>query len=159
MRARPDERGFTLLELIVVVVIMGLAVGLAVPSVRSGWQQAAVRRSVRQFIGSVRGVSSRAIRTRKPSTLAVWPEQKLFGPNGGDSRFTLPDFAEFGDIEGGRVQVDENGNDRILYDFSPSGSADGGRIELRYETRAGIQSYILTINALLGTISIKEGDS
>ncbi|MFT4570085.1 MAG: general secretion pathway protein H [Hyphomicrobiaceae bacterium] len=158
MRAVRDQRGFTLLELVVVVVIMGVAVGIAAPSVRSGWQQSAVRRSVRQFIASVRGTSSRAIRTRKPATLAVWPEQGMFGAIGGKKNFSLPAFGEFGDIEGGRVEEDDNGDERILFDFGPSGSADGGRIELAFRTSSGAQSYTLKINGLLGTVSIEEND-
>lgn len=161
-RRRPQvsrQAGFTLLELIVVIVIMAVSVAVAAPSIRSGWQQGAVRRSVRQFISSAHGASSLAIRTREATALAVYPDQGEFGLAAG-KRSRLPDFAEFGEIVGGRDdRGGEDGADRILFQFHPMGSADGGSIELRFRTSGGIQSYTLIINSLLGTIAIRENQT
>ena len=56
------ERGFTLLELLVVLVVMGLVIGLAVPRFRS-WRDPGLRQVASALAGDLRAQRVGALRT------------------------------------------------------------------------------------------------
>lgn len=152
---RCRRRGFTLLELVVVVVIIGVISALTVPSVVSGWRQGAVRRTVREFISVARAASSRAVNTRKPLGLVIWERDGRFGVDGVGDSFELPDFAEFSEIEGGR---EGEGDDQTVFEFYPTGASSGGSVTIRFDTAAGSQRFVLVFDPLIGRVRI-EGNS
>jgi general secretion pathway protein H len=152
-RARSSQSAFTLLEVVVVMVIIGVITAIAIPSLQAGSRQAAVRRSVRSFISAARQASAEAVRTRKPSSLIVWPDEGTFSVEGANDRYELPDFAEFGDIEGGR---EVEGDDEILFDFYPTGSSVGGSVEISFDTGSRPQTYVLVLDPLVSRVRIEE---
>jgi prepilin-type N-terminal cleavage/methylation domain-containing protein len=149
------SRGFTLLEVIIVVVIIGVIAMMSLPTIQAGTRQAAVRRSVRAFISAARQASTRAVTTRKPASLIVWPDDAEFGVEGTDARVELPDFADFGDIEGGRAA---EGDDEIRFDFYPTGSAAGGSVQIEFTRSDRRQVYTLIIDPLISRVRIEEGE-
>jgi general secretion pathway protein H len=151
-RAR-GESGFTLLEVVVVMVIIGVIAAMVIPSMQAGSRQAAVRRSVRAFISAARQASAEAVRTRKPSTLIVWPDEGTFSVEGAKDRYELPHFAEFGEIIGGR---EAEGDDEILFDFYPTGSSVGGSVEISFDAGSSPQTYILVLDPLVSRVRIEE---
>ncbi|HYB98070.1 MAG TPA: prepilin-type N-terminal cleavage/methylation domain-containing protein [Candidatus Limnocylindrales bacterium] len=147
------QRGFTLFEVVVVVVIIGVIAALVVPSMNSGWRQGAVRRSVRTFISASRAASAKAVSTRKAVGLSVYEQDGRFGIEGGEQTFELPGFAEFGAIEGGREGEAE---DEIVFDFFPTGASVGGSVEIEFEVAGGRQAYVLIFDPLIGRLRIEE---
>lgn len=76
-----NRRGFTLIELMIVIAIMGLVLGLAYPQYQVV-SRANLRESSRQMAGAIRYLYSRAILDKKPWRLAIdfknnkyWGEQ------------------------------------------------------------------------------------
>jgi len=151
---RRRTAGFTLLEIIIVVVIIGVISAMAMPRVMAGVHQAAVRRSVRAFISAARQASSIAVNTRKPASVVVWPDDGQFGVEGKEERYELPDFAEFGDIVGGR---ETEADDEIYFDFYPTGSSSGGSVEIDYTPSDLRQTYRLVLDPLVSRVRIEEG--
>jgi len=152
-RGKQGSPGFTLLEVIVVMVIVGVVAAMVLPSMQAGSRQAAVRRSVRAFISAARQASARAVNTRKPTALVVWPDEGSFGVEGAGSRYELPDFAEFGEIVGGR---EAEADDEIRFDFYPTGSSAGGSVEIEFNPSDRRQAYILIFDPLIGRVRIEE---
>ncbi|MFN2377337.1 MAG: prepilin-type N-terminal cleavage/methylation domain-containing protein [Candidatus Binatia bacterium] len=152
-RGRGDARGFTLLEVIVVLVIVGVMSAMVLPSIQAGSRQAAVRRSVRAFVSAARQASAIAINTRKPAALVVWPDDASFGVEGVTNRYELPDFADFGEVVGGS---EAEGDDEIRFDFYPTGSSAGGSVEIVFEPSGRRQVWLLILDPLIGRIRIEE---
>jgi len=68
------ERGFTLVELIIVVVIIAVAAGLTIPNLTAGARQREVRQTMQRFVSAVRRSSSVAVFTRSAVELRIDPE-------------------------------------------------------------------------------------
>lgn len=145
--------GFTLLEILVVLVIVAVVSAMVLPSMRAGSQQAAVRRSVRSFISAARQASARAVNSRRPTALIVWPDDGSFGVEGAEDRYDLPEFADFGEIVGGR---EAEGDDEIWFDFYPTGSSAGGSVEIEFSPSGRRQAYVLILDPLIGRVKIEE---
>ncbi len=150
---RRGSAGFTLLEVIVVMVIVAVVSAMVLPSMRAGSRQAAVRRSVRAFISAARQASARAVNSRRPTALIVWPDDASFGVEGAEQRYELPDFADFGEIVGGR---EAEGDAEIRFDFYPTGSSAGGSVEIEFSPSGRRQAYILVLDPLIGRVKIEE---
>jgi type II secretion system protein H len=200
LRSRSDP-GFTLLELIVVVVIIGVAAGIVAPAVGAGARQREVRTALQHFVSAVRRASSLAIFRREPVELWVWPDEAKYAVvsrlpkddgdeiegepvrrvralgDGSDeedqalagrkveAEFRLPEIGSFGEVEGGKFEPETlhggrySSEDVVVYQFFPTGSCSGGRIELEFETSGRRkQSYVLDINPLVSSISMEEED-
>lgn len=154
-RLRRRSGGFTLIEVIVVMVLVGVVAALVAPTIRGGIRQSAVRRSVRAFISAARQASAVAVNKRRPTSLIVWPNDGTFGVEGSSQRYELPDFAEFGEIQGGR---EAEADDEVRFDFYPTGSSSGGSVEIDFDPGDHRQAYLLILDPLIGRVRI-ETDS
>lgn len=151
---RRAAAGFTLVELLVVLLIIALSAWMVLPSIQAGAQQREVRHVVQRFVSAVRTASSRAIHDRRTTGLAVWLDGGAFGLQDGKTRVELPAYATFGDVAGGTYDPDD---DKVVFQFYPTGGSSGGAVEIAFETRNARQSYLLRINPLLSSVSIEEG--
>ena len=91
--------------------------------------------------------------TRKPVGLVVQEREGRFGVEGTNTTFELPDFAQFGDIEGGR---DGDADDEIVFEFYPTGACSGGSVTIQFDTPAGYQRFVLVFDPLIGRVRIES---
>jgi type II secretion system protein H len=151
---RRSAPGFTLLEVLVVMAIVGVVAALVMPQIGAGARQSAVRRSVRAFVSAARQASSGAVTSRRPKALVVWPDDGAFSVEGATDRWELPDFADFGEIVGGRSA---EGDQEIYFDFYPTGSSAGGSVEIEFSPSGRRQVFLLTLDPLIGRVRIQGG--
>jgi prepilin-type N-terminal cleavage/methylation domain-containing protein len=65
------ERGFTLIELIVVMTLIGLMLSLSIPSLRNTFFTDPLKTTTRKVIGLVTGVRELAVRSQQPYLLHI----------------------------------------------------------------------------------------
>jgi general secretion pathway protein H len=148
-RLRATAAGFSLLELMVVLMILAVASFFAVPAVRSGWQAREVRQGTRQLAGLMRSLRENAVRTGRELELVVDPDGQTFRWTGGEA--ALPPAAWITGVRGG--WRDQDGSVRVI--FYPNGGATGTGFVVAGREDTGLR-FSVDVDALLGTVRIED---
>lgn len=114
MRKIDDERGFTLLEMIMVCVLIGLMLSLSVPSMRSSLFTDPLKSTSRKVIGTVSSVRELAVREQQPYLLhisegenRIWYEREfnvenpIDGSRSGKHELVFPDSVSIAELKVG----------------------------------------------------------
>lgn len=120
------QGGFTLLETLIVVMIMGLAVGLLVSRGPMRSQTLEMRAAVNDVALGLRRARSKAILTNSPSRLTMNMTQRSFRIDNG----TLTALPPIVTIAMTAVSQETSGSQLAAIRFNGDGSATGGRIDL-----------------------------
>ena len=132
--------GYTLIELMVVLLILGAATSLALPHLESFLPQIRFKQTAREVVLALREAQRQAIRSGLQTSVELDLGHRLLrGPGNGaltlDPRFSLQLTS---------ASPDEGGVRRI--DFFPDGTSTGGRLSLAY----GARHYRVTVDWALG---------
>ena len=147
--------GFTLIELIIVLVIIAMAAAVSIPRVGSLFETTSFRKTVNKVIVFLRDARVDAISTGKKISVIVDLENgKLVRlTDGGDKiNLQMPDEVEV-KIEREDKFKDEN----VGFAFYPNGTASGPRLLLK-DTERG-KNAIIYLEPLAGFIRYKIGVS
>jgi general secretion pathway protein H len=138
------QRGFTLLELIVVLLVIALAVGLTVPAIGRSTESLRARAEVAGFSAMLRHARERAIVTHTAQAVVVDPTarrvSRLAGGPEGEVRETraLPE----------RLTIEAEPPPALTVRFEPQGGSSGGDFRLV----SGGVVYRVTVDALTGRV-------
>jgi len=183
MRKTTQLSGFTLMELMVVMTIIGIVSLLVVPEMRGSFESARLRSSARKVVNAINLAAVRASTRNLPHRVHIDPVQgrlTLEAGNGGEGE----GFAPVTDISGAVFQLndtiriqsrriepenlssmpqapllpqedEETAVDRDqLISFYPDGSADAAEIILM--DRQGFQ-LVLKVNPITARVRVTEG--
>ena len=145
----PLQRGFTIIELLVVMVIMALAYTLASPMISSGVSGAELKASARQIAAGLRKARSDAISRRQESVLTLDLATRQFQLTGDARVYRLPPSVA---VKVFTAQSELVGGTAGSIRFFPDGGSTGGRITLS----ANARNYDVDINWLTGQVVIIE---
>ena len=137
-----DARGFTLVELIVVIAVMVLMLA-AVPVLMSGgWTGVSLNASARSVADALRQARSEAVMSSRDVAFRLDPTKAQFvlEPGNADARLV-------GDVE---LSLDPEGVTAIV--FHPDGSSSGGTVIVRNDQ----ESRHVSVDWITGNISIGE---
>ena len=141
------SRGFTLLEILLVLFLMGMAYALAVPMIGSGAVTLELKGATRQLAAGLRKARGIAIAQRDEATLTIDVGQRRFALSGDSKIYPLPQNIEIDLFTAQSEQLEEKvGNIR----FFPDGTSTGGRITL---TAKG-SSFAVDVDWLTGKVII-----
>ena len=150
MRGVADRRGFSLFELIVVMLIIAIASALAVPALQGGWQSRAVRQGTRKLAGIMRALRERAVRRGVEQELVLDPDGETLHWSDGPGT-TLPDGATIAAVSGG--WRDDDGSVRII--FYPNGGTTGFSAIVAGSNGSGIR-FAVDVEPLLGAVVVRD---
>jgi prepilin-type N-terminal cleavage/methylation domain-containing protein len=146
-----NSRGFTLVELITVLLLISVSMAIVIPNISKGLQEREVRSSALGLAAVARDLRSRALSDGVPQQLLVnLPENSYLVARTREVR--LPTDVKFVSVNGGE-SVDR---DTKRFYFFPNGSSLGGDIVLA-DNDKGI-SYLIHMEPLTGRIEVSRGN-
>lgn len=145
-----DNRGFTLLELMLVLLLLGVSMAIVLPNIDKGLNDREVRVSALSLAAVARDLRSRALFDGVPQELAVnLPQNSYLVAQSREVH--LPPDVKFVSIDGGQTMD----RDVKKFYFFPNGSSLGGTIVLSGEKSV---SYLVRLEALTGKVEVSRGE-
>jgi len=145
-----DKRGFTLIELVLVLLLIGVSMVIVLPNIDRGLQDREVRISALGLAAVARDLRSRALTDGMPQELLLnVPQNSYLAAQA--TEVHLPADVKFASVDGGET-IDR---DIKKFYFFPNGSSLGGEIVLAGERSV---SYLVRMEALTGRVQVSRGD-
>ena len=149
-RAGNDSPGFSLLELILVLLLLGLSSLIVLPTIDKELRGREVRRSALALAAVARNLRNRALYEGIPQRLTLKVSDNSYFASR-DREIRLPSDVRFSAVAGGQT-LDQSVRQFI---FFPNGSSVGGEIRLSGGRNAA--SYSVRLEALSGKVDILPG--
>ncbi len=146
---RPPERGFSLLELLVVLAMISGILILAAPRLAGSLDTLLLKRSSRELAAALKQTRLQAIRSGKQSELILYLNRHEYAFDWNDKRQTLSEDINISLITTASAQKAE---DVGAIRFYPDGSATGGEIVLAQD---GVD-YSVQVDWLTGRVRIYD---
>jgi prepilin-type N-terminal cleavage/methylation domain-containing protein len=140
--------GFTLIEIMVVVLIMGITLTMSVPLAYKLWHKAPMRQSVKDIFEVCQNARRHAIYSNQPAELVFRPrERRLYvaGMTGEGTSSKLGDGVMIDLLDINMSGVEYRDADEVKVKFYPTGTSDEMKMVLRYEAeQIGIELELTT---------------
>jgi general secretion pathway protein H len=142
---RPSEAGFTIIEMMIVLVIIAMAMTVA-PAIVSGLAGGRLRAASDELIAQLRDARGQAIRRNAPAELVLDLSKRGYSGPGDAGLHVLPAVVDAVDVTPPDLvqQPGQIAHIRFLAD----GSADPARISLRH----GTSTNVIAIDWLTGRV-------
>lgn len=147
--------GFTLIELIIVLVIVGMGAALVAPAIDSGMRMREVRSGVRALSGAFKTMQSEAIQTGQVQTLLIDPVENQLVVEGTERSIGLGDVVRLAKFGG--VVLDGMGVARVR--FFPNGSNTGIAILVDDAETPENLGYEVRLDPLIGSVEVLDESS
>lgn len=145
---RESSPGFTLMELLVVLAILGLALALAVPSLGRALPGFELQTNARAVVGALREARALAIGSNREVTLQIDVRQRTLQVGQGTGIKLDPQLGI--SVRTARSELRGDGIGGIS--FFPDGTSTGGQVTLALEER----KRHVVVDWLTGTASVVE---
>lgn len=141
------QRGFTLMEMLLVLAIIGMVMAVAPPLLSAAMPGLQLKSSTRSVAAALRRARSIAIASGKSAILEIDLEALTLKVTGDIKAIHIPEAIEITMVTADQeVTSEKNGNIR----FFPDGTSTGGRVTLRN----GENGYAVDVDWLTGRIGI-----
>lgn len=142
------SRGFTLIEITLVMVIAGLLFAIALPNMGALSDSLAYRGAVRDVMSAAQSARRQSARTGEPVDLLIYPERKAMEVTG--SRSGLQELPEQVSLAVTSAAEVSSAPDTAAIRFYPFGGSTGGDIEISGPGGAGT---LVQVGWLMGDVT------
>jgi len=149
---RARHRGFTLIEITIVLLIIAIGSVLAVPMMEAGFEAREVRRAARQIAATMHFCRGEAVGLGEPQELVIDPVGNKIHTTGWARWAVLTDRAVIEDVQGG-VPI---GDGRVQVLFFPNGSTSGAEILLASRNHRMENRIRVALDPLVGSIHVAD---
>ncbi len=143
------QRGFTLLELMIVLVVAAIMMAVVPPMISSALPGAELKASARKVAAGLRYARNRSLISDEETTLMLDLETKQFKVSGKKKNFQIHKDLELTLLTAESEMVEEK---KGAIRFFPDGGSTGGRISLS----TGKRKYAVDVDWLTGKVRIME---
>ncbi len=147
------DRGFTLLELLVVLFIMGLGLAFVLPSVSRGLEGLSLTAAAREMAAVYRGAREEAVARQETKVALLSVEGDRVAMRWDHRERLLPQGVRVGVV---RPETLRNAEGIIALEFYPDGSSSGG--VLLIEGASGRLPLWVRVDAVTGRVKIARGE-
>ncbi|MBI2359503.1 MAG: prepilin-type N-terminal cleavage/methylation domain-containing protein [Deltaproteobacteria bacterium] len=148
LRVGENKKGFSLLELLVVLLLLALSSALVIPAIDAGLKQRQVRRSALELAAVARGLRRTAIYHGSLQSLVLDPSESSYEAFGGN-KVVLPADVRISAIQGG----EPTGQGLTRFLFFPNGSILSGEIGL---SGGEGSAYLIRLDPLSGRVLVER---
>jgi general secretion pathway protein H len=141
--------GVTLIELVVVLALMAILAGVAIPLLGPGVSTTELKSAARQVAAGLRLARSEAVATRSEATMLFDLENRTFRVGRGTQVHALPRDLQVKLFTAQADLVDERTG---AIRFFPDGGSNGGRVTLA----AGERKFEVDVDWLTGRVAILD---
>lgn len=150
-RGRRRDGGFTILEILIVVVILLMAATLVAPAIDSGLRARQVRSAVRTIAGAMRSRQGEAVRTGKMQRMIIDSTANQIQLEH-RAPLDLGEVAHIADLRGGELL--SGGLVRVT--FFPNGSNTGIALLVGERGMAPSEGFVVRLDPLIGLATIRD---
>lgn len=150
-------RGFSLLEVLLVVAIIAIASVLAAAAMSGGFEGLQLRASAKEIAANLRYTRAQAIATGQPQRFTIDPRAHTWqAPNGRDGE--IPD--KLGIVFTGAREVQPRAGEGAILFFA-DGAATGGRVQLQSSARRGARrpAWNIDVAWLTGEVRLQRSEA
>ena len=147
-----DDRGFTLLELLVVLLLLSLASLIVLPSIDRGLREREVRQSALELAAVARDLRGKAVRESSLQRLIFNPQENSYQALR-RKKILLPSDIKITGIEGGEPV----GEGLRQFLFFPNGSLLAREVGI--SGQEGSPAYLVRFDPLTGRVAVLRGNS
>lgn len=140
-------RGFTLLEMLLVLTIAVIAMALVVPNFSRGLDSVRLQSASREIASSLRYLRGHAVSKNKEAEFNVDVKTNVYRITGRNKDYSIPQAIRLRLIT---ADTEVSGEDEGTIRFYPDGSSTGGRVTLE----AGNRKRLVDVNWLTGHVEI-----
>jgi general secretion pathway protein H len=144
------SKGFTLIEVILVLIILSFTVALILPRVGAGWRRMEDREFLQEFVQTLKRSRLHAMNSGQIVTFRIRGSERLYDMEFPPQR-PIPDNV---DIYADHLETDPETMDHIIQ-FYPDGSLSGSDLELSFDHD---RTFRILIHPLFGSVQVARVD-